>query len=78
MPLFILRFFLVDDTEAAFAAHQLVIRADFFYTRTNFHERSKTPVSVMVNTYDQRVGLNSNSFIFDAEDDSALGEIIGG
>ena len=38
LPLLILRFFLVDDTQAAFTAYQLVIGTDFLYARTNFHE----------------------------------------
>jgi hypothetical protein len=36
--LLILRFFLIDNHEAAFTAYQLVIRTDFLYARTNFHE----------------------------------------
>ena len=38
-----LRVFLVDDTESAFAPDQLIIGADLFDTRTNFHERTNLP-----------------------------------
>ena len=37
LPLFILRFFLVNDTKYTFAADNDVIRANFLYTSTNFH-----------------------------------------
>ncbi len=39
LPLLILRFFLVDNSQAAFTTHQLVTWTDDFDTRTNFHER---------------------------------------
>jgi hypothetical protein len=32
-----LRFHLIDDIDPAFAAHDLVIGADFLYTGTHFH-----------------------------------------
>ncbi len=38
LPLLIFRLFLVDDIEAAFAAHQLIIGADFLDTGSNLHE----------------------------------------
>ena len=51
LPLLIFRFLLVDDTKNALTTDYLVTRTDFFYARTNFHERLKTPV-ITVNLCD--------------------------
>ena len=37
LPLFVFGLLFVDDNEAAFAAHKLVIRTDFFDTGSNLH-----------------------------------------
>ena len=42
LPLLVLRFFLVDDVENAFAANEFVIRRDFFHTGTYLHSVEKS------------------------------------
>ena len=75
----ILRFFLVDDTEATFASDQLIIRTDLFDTRTNFHERTnllqEKPVLMSLEVIS---GFETTLLITYAEDDSALCEIVRG
>lgn len=37
LPLLVLRFHLIYDIDAAFSAHNLIIRTNFLYAGTHFH-----------------------------------------